>query len=135
MTTSSLPKRRSGLDARREIRLGDYEDPGFIQWIDFRIEALTDFMREIDRNVKSVNASCKTIAENYPGIEESVPRVGADVNELYPVVESIAHEFEYGSGEHMAASRTPLDWFGYMVGMYSFRSFAGGKASWILNCC
>ena len=33
----------------------------------------------------------------------------------------------------MAASRTPLDWLAYMVGMYSFRSFAEGKPSWILN--
>ena len=90
-------------------------------------------MREIDRNVKSTNPRCKTIAEIYPGIEESVPRVGADVYELYPVVDAIAHEYEYGAGEHMAVSRTPLDWFGYLVGMYSFRSFAGGKASWILN--
>ena len=126
-------KKRSGLDARRDIRLGDYANTGFIQWIDFRIEALTEFIREIDPNVKSVNAQCKTIAEVYPGVEESVPRVGADVYELYRVVDVIAHEYEYGPGEHMAASRTPLDWFGYMVGMYSFRSFAAGKASWILN--
>ena len=126
-------KKKSGLDARHDVRIGDYNDPGFIQWINFRIEALTDFMREIDRNVKSVNPKCKTVAEIYPGIEESAPRVGADVFELYPVVDVIAHEYEYGDGNHMAASRTPLDWFGYMVGMYSFRSFAEGKASWILN--
>ena len=126
-------KKRSGLDARHDVRIGDYEDPGFIQWINFRIEAITDFMREIDRNVKSVNPKCKTVAEIYPGIEESAPRVGADVFELYPVVDVIAHEYEYGEGNHMAASRTPLDWFGYLVGMYSFRSFAADKASWILN--
>jgi len=126
-------KRKSGLDARHDIRIGDYDDPGFIQWIDFRIAAITDFMGEIDRNVKSVNPKCKTIAEIYPGIEESAPRVGADVYELYPVVDVVAHEYEYGEGNHMAASRTPLDWFGYMIGMYSFRSFAGDKASWMLN--
>jgi hypothetical protein len=33
----------------------------------------------------------------------------------------------------MASSRTPLDWFNYQVGMYSFRAFAQGKATWILN--
>jgi hypothetical protein len=65
-------------------------------------------------------------------IEGSAPRVGADVYQLYPV-DAIAHEYEYGEGDRMAVSRTPLDWFGYMVGMYSFRSFAGGKATWILN--
>jgi hypothetical protein len=126
-------KRATGLNARKDFKLGDYDDPGFIQWIDFRIQALTDFMREIDQNAKSVNPHCKTIAEIYPGIEESAPRVGSDVYELYPVVDVIAHEYEYGPGEHMAASRTPLDWFGYMAGMYSFRSFAGEKPSWVLN--
>jgi hypothetical protein len=126
-------KTRTGLDARKDIKLGDYDDPGFIRWIDFRIQALTDFMGEIDRNVKSVNPQCKTIAEIYPGIEGSAPRVGADVYELYPVVDVIAHEYEYGAGGHLAAQRTPLDWFGYMTGMYSFRAFAGDKPSWILN--
>ena len=29
--------------------------------------------------------------------------------------------------------RTPLDWFAYQVGMHSFRAFAQGKATWILN--
>jgi len=126
-------KQQSGLDARHDIRIGDYNDSGFIRWIDFRIEAITGFMKEIDQNIKRVSLDCKTIAEVYPGIEGSAPRVGADVYQLYPVVDAIAHEYEYGEGNHMAVSRTPLDWFGYMVGMYSFRSFAGGKATWILN--
>jgi hypothetical protein len=54
------------------------------------------------------------------------------------VVDAIAHEYEFGSGDHMASSRTPLDWFRYQVGMHSFRAFAQGprgqdKATWILN--
>ena len=61
--------------------------------MDFRIEALTDFMREIDANVKSVNPKCKTIAEIYPGIEERAVRVGSDVYDMYPVVDTIAHEY------------------------------------------
>jgi hypothetical protein len=126
-------KKKTGLDARTEIKLGDYKDPGFIQWIDFRVQTITDFMREINQNVKAVNPNCVTIAEIYPGIEEGAPRVGADVYQLYPVLDVIAHEYEYGSGDHMAASRTPLDWFGYLTGMYSFRSFAAGRASWMLN--
>ena len=126
-------KKKTGLDARTNIKIGDYTDAGFIRWLDFRVETITDFMREIDHNAKAVNPRCMTIAEIYPGIEEGAPRVGADVYELYPVVDAIAHEYEYGGGDHMAASRTPLDWFGYMTGMYAFRSFAAGKASWMLN--
>ena len=33
----------------------------------------------------------------------------------------------------MASERNPLDWFRYQVGMHSFRAFAQGKATWILN--
>ena len=53
--------------------------------------------------------------------------MGADVYSLYPVVDAIAHEYEFGGGDHMASSRTPLDWFSYQVGMHSFRAFAEGK--------
>jgi hypothetical protein len=59
--------------------------------------------------------------------------VGADVYSLYAVVDAIAHEYEFGEGDHMASSRKPLDWFRYQVGMHSFRAFAQGKATWILN--
>jgi hypothetical protein len=48
-------------------------------------------------------------------------------------VDAIAHEYEFGSGGHMASERKPLDWFRYQVGMHSFRAFAGGKPTWILN--
>jgi hypothetical protein len=73
------------------------------------------------------------IPEIYPGIEEESTRVGADVYELYGVSDAVAHEYEFGSGEHMASSRSQLDWFLYQTGMLSFRAFAQGKATWILN--
>ena len=90
-------------------------------------------MKEIDSNVKSVNPKCQTIAEIYPGIEEEVVRVGADVYRLYGVVDTIAHEYEHGEGGHMASSKGPGDWFDYLAGISSFRAFAGGKASWMLG--
>ena len=126
-------RRQTGLNAKRDMRLGDFSDPNFRAWVEFRIQTITDFMQEIDRNAKSVNPSIKTIPEIYPGIEEEAVRVGADVYSLYPVVDAIAHEYEFGGGDHMASSRTPLDWFSYQVGMYSFRAFAQGKPTWILN--
>jgi hypothetical protein len=126
-------KKETGLDAKRDLKLGDTSDPNFRKWIEFRIQTVTDFMQEIDRNAKSVNPTIKTIPEIYPGIEEEAVRVGADVYSLYPVVDVIAHEYEFGGGDHMASSRTPLDWFLYQVGMHSFRAFAQGKATWILN--
>ncbi len=65
-----------------------------------------------------MNPNIKTIPEIYPGIEEEATRVGADVYSLYPVVDAIAHEYEFGNGGHMASERTPLDWFRYQVGMH-----------------
>ncbi len=124
---------QTGLDAKKDLKLGDFSDSNFRKWIDFRIQTFTDFMHEIDTTAKSVNSKIKTIPEIYPGIEFEAVRVGADVYSLYPVVDAIAHEYEFGGGDHMASSRTPLDWFRYQVGMHSFRTFAQGKPTWILN--
>jgi hypothetical protein len=126
-------RKDSGLDAKKDLKLGDFSNGNFRKWVEFRIQTFTDFMQEIDRNAKAVNPAIMTIPEIYPGVEEEAARVGADVYSLYAVVDAIAHEYEFGNGDHMASSRTPLDWFNYQVGMHSFRAFAQGKATWILN--
>jgi hypothetical protein len=126
-------KQQTGLDAKHDVKLGDFSDPAFRKWMTFRIQTFTDFMHEIDQNAKSVNPKIKTIPEIYPGVEEEAARVGADVYSLYPVVDAIAHEYEFGNSGHMASERKPLDWFRYQVGMHSFRAFAQGKPTWILN--
>jgi hypothetical protein len=126
-------KRSTGLDARHDLKLGDFADANFRKWVDFRITTFTDFVAEIRRVAREANPKIVIIPEIYPGIEEEAVRVGADVYQMYNVVDVIAHEYEFGSGEHMAASRTQLDWFLYQAGMLSFRSFAGGKATWLLN--
>ncbi len=128
-------REQTGLDARKDIRLGDPDDPGFRKWIDFRIQTIDDFLAEVRRNAISVNPNIALIPEIYPGIEEAAPRVGADVYQLYPIADAIAHEYEFGDGDdHTAASRTPFDWFMYQIGMRSFRAFAGPeKPTWILN--
>ena len=126
-------KKETRLDAKKDLKLGDFSDPNFRKWVDFRIRTFTDFMHEIDENAKSVNPEIKTIPEIYPGIEEAAVRVGVDVYSLYGVVDAIAHEYSAGKGGHMASARQPLGWFQYQVGMHSFRAFAQGKASWMLN--
>jgi len=125
-------RKETGLDARHDIRLNDPADAGFRRWVDFRIRAITDFMQDIDRNVKAVNPKCVTIAEIFPGIEDAAPRVGADVYQLYGVVDAIAHEYQ-GPGDLMAASKSAYDWFDQMIGMFAFRAFAGPRATWMLN--
>src|SRR5436309_1696784 len=126
-------KQQTALDAKHELKLGDFSDPNFRKWVEFRIQTFTDFIHEIDQNAKSINPKIKTIPEIYPGIEEEAVRVGADVYSLYQVVDAIAHEYEFGDSGHMASERDPLDWFRYQVGMHSFRAFAQGKPTWILN--
>jgi len=129
--TAAAFKQETGLNARKDIQLGNYDDPGFIKWINFRIQTLTDFMEEIDRNIKEVNPDCNTIAEIYPGIGEEAVRVGADVYQMYDVVDVIAHE--YSEGEYYASDRAPLDWYNFIIGMHTFRAFAEDKASWMLS--
>jgi len=126
-------KQQTNLDARKDLKLGDFADPNFRKWIDFRIATFTEFLRQIRENARTVNPSIMVIPEIYPGIEEEAVRVGADVYQLYGVVDAVAHEYEFGSGDHMAGSRTQLDWLLYQVGMSSFRAFAQGKATWLLN--
>jgi hypothetical protein len=126
-------RKQTGLNAKKDLKIGDFTDPNFRKWVDFRIQTFTDFMQEIAQNAKSVNPKIQIIPEIYPGIEEAAVRVGADVYSLYAVVDVVAHEYEFGEGNHMAASRNPLDWFNYQVGMHSFRAFAQGKPTWILN--
>lgn len=126
-------RKKTGLDARKDVKIGDFSDANFRKWVVFRIDTLTDFMKEIRDNARSVNPQIMVIPEIYPGIEQEATRVGADVYEMYAVVDAIAHEYEFGSGDHMASGRTQMDWLLYQAGMLSFRAFAEGKASWILN--
>lgn len=124
-------RKKTGLDAKKDLKLGDFSDANFRKWVSFRISSLTDFMAEVAQNAKSVNPECKTIAEIYPGIGDEAVRVGADVYELYDVVDVIAHEFSGGGGN--ASAKNPLNWFDRMAGIYAFRAFAEGKASWMLS--
>lgn len=124
-------KERTGLNAKTDLKLGDFNDPNFVKWIDFRIWTLTEFMKDVNQNGKSVNPDLMTIAEIFPGIESAAVRVGTDVYEMYQVVDVIAHE--YSTGGFTSAEKSPLDWFAFLTGIYSFRAFAEGKATWMLT--
>ncbi len=102
-------KKKTGLDAKKDLKIGDFSDKNFRTWVDFRIDTLTDFMADIRSNARQVKPDIMVIPEIYPGIEEEATRVGADVYEMYAVTDAIAHEYEFGSGEHMASGRSQID--------------------------
>src|SRR6266481_6256100 len=102
-------REKTGLDAKKDLKLGDFRDANFRKWIDFRIETMTDFVREIRENARAVNPDIMVIPEIYPGIEQEATRVGADVYEMYGVMDVIVHEYEFGNGEHRAVSRSQVD--------------------------
>ncbi len=129
--TTAAFKKQSGLNAVTDLKLGDFNDPNFRKWVDFRLQTIRDFLAEIDHNVKQVNPSCLTIAEIYPGLDFEAVRVGADVSLLYQVVDVITHEFS--TGAYMASERQVLDWHKYITSMLTFRSLAGNKPSWMLS--
>ena len=51
-------KEKTGLDAKKDVKIGDFPDPNFRKWVDFRIETFTDFMNEI--RSKTLAASSPT---------------------------------------------------------------------------
>src|SRR5260370_8823036 len=54
-------KQQTGLDAKRDLKLGDFSDANFRKWIDFRIQTITDFIQQIDRIPKPTSPQIKTI--------------------------------------------------------------------------
>lgn len=127
-------KKSTGLDARHDMKLGDFNDPAFRKWVDFRIATITDFLAEMRSNAIAVNPNIAIIPEIFPGYEESAVRVGADIYQIYPKVDAIAHEYEFGEeGSYIAAARTQLVWNMYQVGIRTFRAFAEDKSTWMLN--
>ena len=69
-------REKTGLDAKKDLKLGDLQDANFRKWIDFRIDTMTEFMREIRSNARSVNPAIMVIPEIYPGIEYEATRCG-----------------------------------------------------------
>src|ERR1700694_6005162 len=53
-------RRSTGLDARHDVKLGDFGNANFRRWIDFRIATLTDFVSEIRQTARSVNSAIMT---------------------------------------------------------------------------
>src|SRR5207247_9478918 len=60
--TVAALKKKTGLDARSDIKLGDYNDPGVIQWIDCRTKTMTYLMSDINNNANAVNQRPGTVA-------------------------------------------------------------------------
>ena len=51
---------KTGLDAKHDLKLGDFSDPNFRKWVDFRIQTFTDFLRRLT-NGEGSQSKIKTI--------------------------------------------------------------------------
>ncbi|MEO8582182.1 MAG: alpha-amylase family protein [Flavitalea sp.] len=132
-------KKKTGINALKQVKIGDWNDPNFISWVNFRENSISEFASEVKENMMSVNPECKLILEIYPGLSEAVARIGTDNYQLYKIADVIAHEYsprdkDYvdGGGGNSARSN-PLGLMRYMIAMHSFRAMAEDKATWMLS--
>src|SRR6266403_474790 len=86
-------RKQTGLDAKHDLKLGDFSNHNFRKWVEFRIDTLTQVIRESRENARAVNPAAAVIPEIYPGIEQEATRVGSDVYEMYAGADAIAHEY------------------------------------------
>jgi hypothetical protein len=132
-------KKKTGIDALKEVKIGDWNDPGFISWVNFRKNSIAEFVAEVKGNIKSVNPACKLILEIYPGLSEAEARIGTDNYQLYKIADVITHEYsprdkDYVDGGGGSSARTnPSGWMRYMIAMYTFRAIAEDKPTWMLS--
>jgi hypothetical protein len=132
-------KKKTGINALKQVKIGDWNDPNFVSWVNFRKNGILEFVSEVKENMKSVNPACKLILEIYPGLSEAIARIGTDNYELYKAADVIAHEYsprdiDYVDGGGGNSSRSnPLGWMRYMIAMYTFRAMAEEKPTWMLS--
>lgn len=124
-------KEKTGLDARTAFTPGDFNNPAFLAWVDFRIQTITGFFKEINDNVKSVNPACLTIPEVSPTVNDEVVRSGADVYALREYSDVITHEFFINT--NTGAKRNTFDWITYLLGINTLRAFDGDHPTWLLS--
>ena len=124
-------KARTGVDARKDFIPGDFNNPNFLKWVDFRIETITEFFKEIDENIKSVNPNCLTIPEISPSMNDDVVGSGSDAYEIHKYSDVIAHEFYINT--NTGAKRNTFDWITYLIGINTLRAFDQDKPTWLLS--
>lgn len=132
-------RKKTGIDALKQVKTGNWNDANFISWVNFRKNTITEFVKEVKENIKSVNPACKLILEIYPGLSEAVARIGTDNYQLYQNADVITHEYsprdeDYVDGGGGSSARSnPLGWMRYMIAMHSFKAMAEGKPTWMLS--
>jgi hypothetical protein len=132
-------KKKTGIDALKQVKIGDWNDPNFVSWVNFRRNGISEFVAEVKENMMRVNPACKLILEIYPGVSGTVVRVGADNYPLYNIADVIAHEFSPRNSDYVdggggsSARSNPLGWMNYMIAMYTFRAMAEDKPTWMLS--
>jgi len=120
-------KEDTGLEIPKTI---DWDAKPWKTWVVWRQQVITNFIKELNDTVKSVNPDCKIIVEHWHGIDvESVREAWSPIL-LREVTDCLAHEYP-------AASYHPstYDYHNYLrdVGSYLFyRGLGREHPSWIL---
>ncbi|MDR3628595.1 MAG: hypothetical protein P4L45_17245 [Ignavibacteriaceae bacterium] len=124
-------KEKTGVDARKDFTPGDFNNPNFLKWVDFRIQTMTDFFKEVYENVKSVNPNCLVIPEISPSVDGDAVKCGADSYELQKYSDVITHEFFINT--NTGAKRNTFDWLTYVSGVNTLRAYDESHATWLLS--
>jgi len=123
-------KRRTGIDALRDLRLGDFSNANFRQWVLFRQQVIKEFIIETNQRIKNVNPQMKFIIELYPGIEFDALTTGGDPYALIPYVDAVSHE----TNPYIAQSeRGVFESLEFYINLLALRAFDREKPSWMLT--
>ncbi len=120
--------RRTGLAPPTDFSM---ENDAFLQWIRFRKDVITEFVRDVKANITAINPNVKLIIEDYPSFRDC-SRIGADPYELLQYADVISHEYALYE-KYQVSNYTKFDWLNYMAGLKIIQAIDGDKKGWILS--
>ncbi len=120
--------RRTGLQPPENFSM---DNEAFLQWIRFRKDVITEFIRDVKSNITAINPDVKLIIENYPSFRDC-SRMGADPYEILKYADGIAHEYALYE-KYQTSNYTKFDWLNFIAGLKIIQAIDGDKNGWILS--
>jgi hypothetical protein len=117
----------TGFELPRRV---DWDSDVWKTWILWRQQVITDYIKELNNTVKSVNPECMVIVEHWHGIDSESVREAWSPILLQGVTDCLAHEYSAASSNSLT-----YDYYNYLrdVASYLFyRGLDGEHPSWVL---